>query len=242
MEKGMERTMKDTYSSTRLRQSLKAALTLTLLISLTTLGTSLAGTINGGVQTSATGGGPGDDAAVTIQVSNAPENNPVIRNDGTTVISHGDYATVIIDAGSYVVGNANNNASPAGGFGTGPNVIELGSNGVVTVNGTVEQRGTTTNDEAINFHGTDNVLNISADGVVKSANGAAIWFQDQPTEVGNPGANNTVVNRGTISTGKGAAYNVFGSSASSDTQPGLDFLQTMAGLKARSCSAEATTI
>ena len=64
---------------------------------------------------------------------------------------------------------------------------------------------------------------ITNDGTIHSVNGAALWFQDDETDPLSLTTNrNHVINNGTISTGKGNQYNVFGSSKGSGG-PGLWF-------------------
>lgn len=171
----------------------------------------------GGQQPNVIGGGANDNSAPTVDIH--PGASPLTGPRNLTVISYGNGATITVDQGAIVQGNANTNNGDTN-YGTGPNVIELNNSTKVYVNGIVQQLGSTTNGEAINFHGSGNLLEISKTGTVYSANGAAIWFQD--TNNGG-GTDNKVVNYGTITTGRGAGFNVFGSSTSDASQPGLDF-------------------
>lgn len=143
----------------------------------------------------------------------------LVTQGGNTVISVYDNADITIHSGAVVQGNSNSNSG--GHFGSGPNVIEFNSHTTLTVDagGTVQQLGGTTNGEAVNAHGYGNT--IVNNGTIYSRNGAALWFQDTNTSA-SPADRNRVVNHGTISTGKGDGYNVFGSSRGS-SGPGLVF-------------------
>lgn len=140
-------------------------------------------------------------------------------SNGDTVISFGDTGTINVNAGAVVQGNRPSGSD--GKYGTGPNVIEVNSNYTIVVSGRVEQLGMTTNGEAINLHGTGNTVNIASTGSLYSENGAALWFQD--VAGGTNYGRNSIVNNGTISTGRGPGFNVIGSSAANASQPGIDF-------------------
>ena len=165
------------------------------------------------------GTGPGninDGWTVTIGNGSTPTK---VTQDGKTVISVNDSATITVKGDATVEGNSSpyNN----GHFGSGPNVIEFNSNSTLNIEagGTVQQLGTTNNGEAINAHGFGNTINNY--GTIHSNNGAALWFQDVSTS-SSDNDRNKVVNYGTISTSKGDGYNVFGSSRGSGG-PGLVF-------------------
>jgi len=164
--------------------------------------------------------GNGPDPAYdnwTVTIGDGVTPTLVNRTNGDTVISLHDQAAISLTAGSLVQGNSNSGGG--GHYNTGPNVIEVNSRATINISAgaTVEQLGSTTNGEAINVHGYGNVINNN--GTIHSANGAALWFQDTTV---NTNYRNTVVNYGTISTAKGDAYNVFGSSMGSNG-PGLNF-------------------
>lgn len=154
----------------------------------------------------------------TVIIGNGSTPTQVTQN-GNTVISLNNNADITVKGDALVQGSANSNTG--GHFGSGPNVMEFNSNSTVTIDagGTVQQLGTTTNGEAINAHGYGNT--IINNGTIYSRNGAALWFQDTTTS-GSTADRNKVVNYGTIATGKGDGYNVFGSSRGS-SGPGLVF-------------------
>lgn len=114
-----------------------------------------------------------------------------INTNNTPAISIGDGGVINVRNGASVT----NNSTPSGSgpFGTGPNTIEFGSNGRLTIEqgGQVIANGTNTRAEAVNVHGFGNT--IINRGLIQGQSSAAIWFEDQAT-----GAKNTVDNYGTI--------------------------------------------
>ncbi len=114
-----------------------------------------------------------------------------INTNNAPAISIGDGGTINVRNGASVT----NNSTPSGSgpFGTGPNTIEFGSNGRLTIEqgGQVIANGTNTRAEAVNVHGYGNT--IINRGLIQGQSSAAIWFEDQVT-----GAKNTVDNYGTI--------------------------------------------
>ena len=109
----------------------------------------------------------------------------------TNAISVGDGATINVRSGATVTNSTTTNGN--GLFGTGPNTIELGSNGKILVEagGRVVETGTSRTAEAINLHGFGNSLTNY--GLIQGKSSAAIWFQDQVT-----GTKNTIDNYGII--------------------------------------------
>ncbi len=113
---------------------------------------------------------------------------------------------ITLGANSSVTNNA---SSSTGLWNTGPNTIEFGSNGTLTIGlgASVQANGTQNNGEPINVMGVGNT--ITNFGTITSRSGAAIWFEDKTT-----GGSNTVDNFGTITTSLGANANVIGNSQS----------------------------
>lgn len=174
------------------------------------------GTINN--STSIGTGQPVTDNDWTVIIGDGSTPTTVTQN-GNTVISLYDHADITVKPNATVQGSSNSGSG--GHFGSGPNVIEFNSYSTVTIapGGTVQQLGSTNNGEAINAHGFGNT--IINNGTLHSQNGAAMWFQDTSTSP-SIADRNTVVNYGTISTGKGDGYSVFGSSRGG-SGPGLVF-------------------
>ncbi|UQZ89918.1 hypothetical protein C4J81_12130 [Deltaproteobacteria bacterium Smac51] len=175
---------------------------------------------SGGTISASIGGGSGSGGdGYTITVGDGATTSILNATGGGTVISTHDNSVINIQNGASVQGNANTNSG--GHYNSGPNVIEANSNNQINIaaGASVKQNGTTTNGEAINVHGYGNT--IVNRGEIHSQNGAALWFQDVAV-AGNDSQRNQVENYGTISTGKGNGYNVFGSSQG-DSGPGLVF-------------------
>ncbi|MBO9715375.1 MAG: autotransporter-associated beta strand repeat-containing protein [Pseudoxanthomonas sp.] len=144
------------------------------------------------------GNGPNANSGVTVTV----EPNAQVAVGNSTAISLGNNAVIDIGAGGVV----SNNASNADGLWRGgPNTIEFGSNGRLTVaaGASVLANGTKNNGEPVNVFGSNNV--VTNYGTISSRSGAAIWFEDQQGSGGN-----TVDNYGIIRTQLGANANVIG--------------------------------
>lgn len=138
-----------------------------------------------------------DNRTVTVQ------NGSTLAVGDTSAIAVRDNANITVQAGGTVSANA---VSTSGFYGTGGNAIDFRNNSTLTVEqgGQVLANGTQLSGEAVNPEGTGNT--IVNNGLIKSAHGAAIWFQ-------NTTGGNTVVNNatGTIQTDV-ANGNVMGAS------------------------------
>ncbi|CAJ0865501.1 hypothetical protein R20233_01235 [Ralstonia sp. LMG 32965] len=138
-----------------------------------------------------------DNRAVTVQTGST------VAVGDTSAIAVRDNANITVQSGATVSANA---VSTSGFYGTGGNAIDFRNNSTLTVQqgGQVLANGTQLSGEAVNPEGTGNT--IVNNGLIKSAHGAAIWFQ-------NTTGGNTVVNNatGTIQTDV-ANGNVMGAS------------------------------
>ena len=138
-----------------------------------------------------------DNRTVTVQ------NGSTLAVGDTSAIAVRDNANITVQTGGTVSANA---VSSSGFYGTGGNAIDFRNNSTLTVEqgGQVLANGTQLSGEAVNPEGTGNT--IVNNGLIKSAHGAAIWFQ-------NTTGGNTVVNNatGTIQTDV-ANGNVMGAS------------------------------
>lgn len=127
-----------------------------------------------------------DNRTVTVQ------NGSTIAVGDTSAIAVRDNANITVQSGGTVSANA---VSTSGFYGTGGNAIDFRNNSTLTVEqgGQVLANGTQLSGEAVNPEGTGNT--IINNGLIKSAHGAAIWFQ-------NTSGGNTVINNatGTIQT------------------------------------------
>src|SRR5262249_24914208 len=110
-----------------------------------------------------------------------------------------------------VTNNGTSSTTASSLWGGGPNTIEFGSNGRLTIaaGAIVTANGTQNNGEPINVFGDGNV-GINP-GTVTSRSGAAIWFEDRTV-----GQGNTIDNFGVIETQLGANSNVIGNQRTSD--------------------------
>lgn len=159
----------------------------------------------GTTQTTRVGNGdPSDNITVNVQ------DNAQISVGNDNAISLGDNAVINLGVNSRVLNNASG-SSGNGRWNAGPNTIEFGSYGQLTIGtgAVVAANGTSNNGEPINVMGTGNV--ITNYGTVTSRSGAAIWFEDRTA-----GAGNTVDNYGVIETLLGANANVIGNQAVSN--------------------------
>ncbi|HWV06571.1 autotransporter outer membrane beta-barrel domain-containing protein [Ralstonia sp.] len=138
-----------------------------------------------------------DNRTVTVQ------NGSTLAVGDTSAIAVRDNANITVQTGGTVSANA---VSNSGFYGTGGNAIDFRNNSTLTVQqgAQVLANGTQLSGEAVNPEGTGNT--IVNDGLIKSAHGAAIWFQ-------NTSGGNTVINNatGTIQTDV-ANGNVMGAS------------------------------
>ncbi|CAJ0800275.1 autotransporter outer membrane beta-barrel domain-containing protein [Ralstonia holmesii] len=138
-----------------------------------------------------------DNRTVTVQ------NGSTLAVGDTSAIAVRDNANITVQTGGSVSANA---VSNSGFYGTGGNAIDFRNNSTLTVQqgAQVLANGTQLSGEAVNPEGTGNT--IVNDGLIKSAHGAAIWFQ-------NTSGGNTVINNatGTIQTDV-ANGNVMGAS------------------------------
>ncbi len=153
--------------------------------------------------TSRIGAGRGDNGK-TVNF----QSGSTISVGNTNAISLGDGANITIGSGASVT-NATAQSGSTGGYGTGPNTIEFGSNGTLVVQqgGSVIETGTHRSAEAINVHGPGNT--IINRGLIQANSSAAIWFQDEIS-----GAKNVVDNYGTIEK-LGGSGSVIGTSGGS---------------------------
>ncbi|CAJ0794278.1 hypothetical protein LMG19083_02556 [Ralstonia psammae] len=138
-----------------------------------------------------------DNRTVTVQTGST------LAVGDTSAIAVRDNANITVQSGGTVSANA---VSTSGFYGTGGNAIDFRNNSTLTIaqGGQVLANGTQLSGEAVNPEGTGNT--IINDGLIKSAHGAAIWFQ-------NTSGGNTVINNatGTIQTDV-ANGNVMGAS------------------------------
>ena len=157
------------------------------------------------------GGYPGYTLTINADATAFPSgNNPAISVSDDWTIN--------------VLGTVKNQANGNGGFwNAGPNTIEARSNNTIHISSGAEvlATGTQSNGEAINLIGNYN--SIVNNGLVQSAHGAAIWFQDTVT---SPSNSNTVDNYGTIQTlVNGGNSNAIGNSG----QNGVVFINRAGG-------------
>ena len=122
-----------------------------------------------------------DNRVVTVQ------NGSTLAVGDTSAIAVRDNANITVQSGGTVSANA---VSTPGFYGTGGNAIDFRNNSTLTVEqgAQVLANGTQLSGEAVNPEGTGNT--IINNGLIKSAHGAAIWFQ-------NASGGNTVVNNAT---------------------------------------------
>jgi outer membrane autotransporter protein len=122
-----------------------------------------------------------DNRIITVQTGST------LGVGDTSAIAVRDNANITVQTGGTVSANA---ISTSGFYGTGGNAIDFRNNSTLTVQqgAQVLANGTQLSGEAVNPEGTGNT--IINDGLIKSAHGAAIWFQ-------NTSGGNTVVNNAT---------------------------------------------
>jgi outer membrane autotransporter protein len=129
--------------------------------------------------------------------------NAVISTIDLPAISMGDNGTILIQRNATVQNNAAGSAN--GHYGTGANTIEFRSGNTLTIEqgAKVLSNGTAYNAEAINPHGSGNLI-VNHGEIRSQAGGAAIWFESS-------NGSNTVVNgeSGVIEY-KGGAGNIMG--------------------------------
>lgn len=129
----------------------------------------------------------------------------VISTTDLPAISMGDHGTIRVQRNATVQNNAAGSAN--GHYGTGANTIEFRSNTTLTIEegAKVLSNGTAHNAEAINPHGTGNLI-VNHGEVRSQAGGAAIWLEASS-------GSNTVVNGATgVIEYKGGAGNILGAS------------------------------
>jgi outer membrane autotransporter protein len=129
--------------------------------------------------------------------------NAVISTTDLPAISMGDNGTIRVQRDATVQNNAAGNAN--GHYGTGANTIEFRSNTTLTIEegAKVLSNGTAHNAEAINPHGTGNLI-VNHGELRSQAGGAAIWLEASS-------GSNTVVNGPTgVIEYKGGAGNILG--------------------------------
>ena len=150
--------------------------------------------------TSVVGSGPSTPSGAVLNL--AP--NAQIAVGNSNAVSLGDNANITLGAGASIQNNA---TSGPGLWSAGNNTVEFGSNGIINIaqGAQVVAAGTQANGEAINVMGAGN--QIINRGLISSANGAAIWFEDRSV-----GAGNLVDNYGTIRSLLGTNTNVIGNS------------------------------
>ncbi|MBT2325178.1 autotransporter outer membrane beta-barrel domain-containing protein [Variovorax paradoxus] len=131
--------------------------------------------------------------------------NAVISTTDLPAISMGDHGTILIQRNATVQNHAAGSAN--GHYGTGANTIEFRSGTTLTVEegAKVLSNGTAHNAEAINPHGSGNLI-VNHGEIRSQAGGAAIWFEASS-------GSNTVVNGVTgVIEYKGGAGNIMGAS------------------------------
>lgn len=129
--------------------------------------------------------------------------NAVISTIDLPAISMGDNGTILIQRDATVQNHAAGSAN--GHYGTGANTIEFRSGTTLTVEqgARLLSNGTAFNAEAVNAHGSGNLI-VNHGEIRSQAGGAAIWFESSS-------GSNTVVNGATgVIEYKGGAGNVMG--------------------------------
>jgi len=136
----------------------------------------------GGPQTLIIGSGNGSAPGTTVDV----QPNAVLSTGGMPAISLGSYSSITVGSGATVENNASGGNN--GWFGTGANTVEFMSNNTMTIaqGARVLSRGTAYDAEAINPHGSGNII-INNGTIDSQAGGSAIWFEPWS-------GSNTVVN------------------------------------------------
>jgi outer membrane autotransporter protein len=127
----------------------------------------------------------------------------VISTTNLPAISMGDNGTILIQRDATVQNNAAGSAN--GHYGTGANTIEFRSSTTLTIEGgaKVLSNGTAHNAEAVNAHGSANLI-VNHGEIRSQAGGAAIWFESSS-------GSNTVINGATgVIEYKGGAGNIMG--------------------------------
>jgi len=152
--------------------------------------------------TSVIGSGPSTPTGAVLNL--AP--NAQISVGNSNAVSLGNNANITLGAGASIQNNA---TSGAGLWSAGNNTVEFGSNGIINIaqGAQIIAAGTQANGEAINVMGAGN--QIINRGLISSARGAAIWFEDRSV-----GAGNLIDNYGTIRSLAGTNANVIGNSGS----------------------------
>jgi outer membrane autotransporter protein len=129
--------------------------------------------------------------------------NAVISTTNLPAISMGDNGTILIQRNATVENHAAGSAN--GHYGTGANTIEFRSGTTLTVEqgARLLSNGTAFNAEAVNAHGSGNLI-VNHGEIRSQAGGAAIWFE-------SPNGSNTVVNGETgVIEYQGGAGNIMG--------------------------------
>jgi len=182
--------------------ALHAAPTLASCVTNTTTNTTNCDTAAPNPWTTVVGSGPSTASGAVLNL--AP--NAQISVGNSNAISLGNNANITLGAGALVQNNA---TSGAGLWSTGNNTVEFGSNGIMNIaqGAQVIAAGTQSNGEPINVMGSGN--QIINRGLISSARGAAIWFEDRTV-----GAGNLIDNYGTVRTLLGTNANVIGNSGS----------------------------
>ncbi|RST55062.1 autotransporter outer membrane beta-barrel domain-containing protein [Variovorax sp. MHTC-1] len=129
--------------------------------------------------------------------------NAVISTIDLPAISMGDNGTILIQRDATVQNNAAGSAN--GHYGTGANTIEFRSGTTLTVEegAKVLSNGTAHNAEAVNAHGSANLI-VNHGEIRSQAGGAAIWFES------SDGANTVVNGASGVIEYKGGAGNIMG--------------------------------
>jgi fibronectin-binding autotransporter adhesin len=158
------------------------------------------------------GGGPQDSNRTVTVVDGA-----LVSVGDRNAIALGDNANITLQTGSVVTNDTLTKGNSS--YQAGPNTIEFGNNGSLTIEqgARLVQNGTSVNSEPVNVIGSGNV--ITNRGEIISNNNAAIWFEDRQS-----GARNRVDNYGSIRRVGGG--NVIGSSGGS----GIDFINRTGGV------------
>lgn len=158
-----------------------------------------------GTTTSTTiGSGPSTPSGTTVTINSGA----TLNGGNANAISLANNATITVN------GTVTNTASSTGGlWNAGRNTIEFDSDGTlfVAIGASVRSLGTSTNAEAVNLIGRNNI--ITSYGLISGLNSAAIWFEDHTL------GTNTIDNYGTIQRGSGSGSviaNVIGNQSYSD--------------------------
>ncbi|HKE94315.1 MAG TPA: hypothetical protein VKB34_08435, partial [Povalibacter sp.] len=144
------------------------------------------------------GAGPFSINGTTVTLDPGAE----IDVNNKTAVSLGGDAVITLRPNSSITNDATNND---GLWDAGPNAVEFGSNGTLTVaaGASIEATGSQNNGESVNVMGSGNL--VTNYGTLSSRTGAAIWFEDRVV-----GSTNTIDNFGLIRTQLGANANVIG--------------------------------